>query len=220
MAGRRRAATEIGHDHADGHLEQLLSQFVSRWRCAVVLDHALGPWDHGTIGKSQVGEMDFGPAAQWDTIGENLLWFDRYLKQDASLAAKPYPAVRYFSMGDNVWRDADAWPPAGFSPVSFFLHSDGRANTRAGSGRLDRVPSGRDEPVDRFRADPADPTPASPVTAERPLHAATWAPVDQRPLEDREDVLVYTSQPLDAPLSLAGNPSVELFVSADTADAD
>ena len=50
--------------------------------------------------------------------------------------------------------------------------------------------------------------------------AATWAPVDQRPIEQRDDVLVYTSAPFSKPLTFAGNAKAKLFVSADTADAD
>jgi len=180
----------------------------------------LGPWDHGTIGKSQVGEVDFGSNAKWDSAGENLLWFDRYLKQDPAVVAKPFPAVRYFSMGDNVWKEVDRWPPPGMETTAFYLHYGGHANTRQGDGRLDRTPPKDRESADTFRANPADPTPACPVTSNRPLNAAPWAPVDQRVVEDRKDVLVYTSQPLTEPLTFVGEPKVELFVSADTPDAD
>jgi uncharacterized protein len=180
----------------------------------------LGPWDHGTIGRSQVGELDFGPHAQWDATGSTLQWFDRTLKRDPKTVNTPFPPVRYFLLGENQWHDADAWPPRGFEETPFYLHSGGKANSRAGDGRLDRTVPAADEPADRFRADPADPVPACPVTDKRPLHAAVWAPVDQRPLEDRPDVLVFTTAPLAAPLTFAGTPRAELFVSADTPDAD
>lgn len=180
----------------------------------------LGPWDHGTIGQSQVGEIDFGPQAVWDAAGENLAWFDRFLKQDPDAAAKPFSPVRYFSMGENQWREAATWPPPGFDSVSFYLHSGGRANSRRGDGTLNRDPPAADEPNDSFRADPSHPVPACPVTDKRPLSAATWAPVDQTAIEDRADVLVYTSAPFTEPLTFAGDVAAELFVSADTPDAD
>jgi len=85
---------------------------------------------------------------------------------------------------------------------------------------LDQTAPNTDEPVDSFQADPANPTPACPVTATRPLSSPTWAPVDQRPIEERSDVLVYTSQERTEPLTFAGHPQAELFVSADTPDAD
>ncbi|MCB1567957.1 MAG: CocE/NonD family hydrolase, partial [Xanthomonadales bacterium] len=180
----------------------------------------LGPWDHGTIGKSLVGEVDFGSEAQWDATAATLDWFDRTLKEGSDGAATSIVPVRYFVMGENRWHEAETWPPSGHEPTSFYLHSAGQANTRDGNGRLSRTAPKVDEPVDRFRADPADPAPACPVTDQRPLHAAIWAPVDQRPIEDRADVLCYTTEPLNEPLTFAGNASAELFVAADTPDAD
>jgi putative CocE/NonD family hydrolase len=180
----------------------------------------LGPWDHGSVGKSTVGEVDFGPAAIVDTFAIQLDWFDRHLKQDPAAIDKPFPPVRYFSMGDNVWHDAQTWPPDGFVASSFYLHADKKANTRNGSGKLNRQAPTTEEAVDTFLADPANPVPACPVTEKRPMKAAVWGPVDQSALEDRDDVLVYTSDAFSEPLSFAGNIEAELFVSADTPDAD
>ena len=180
----------------------------------------LGPWDHGTIGKSKVAEVDFGADAALDVGSIQQDWFDRYLKQDAAAQAKPFPPVKYFSMGDNVWRDAQTWPPEGVVATSFFLHSDGQANTRNGNGRLSRQAPTQEQPSDSFKADPANPTPSSPVTETRPLKAAVWGPVDQRATEDRDDVLVYTSDVLTEPLTFAGNIEAKLHVSTDTPDAD
>jgi putative CocE/NonD family hydrolase len=179
----------------------------------------LGPWDHGTVGKAKVADVDFGPAAVVDAVAGEIEFFDRELKPAAADAKFP-AAVRYFSMGDNAWHDADAWPPAGVRDVSFHLRSGGRANTRGGDGRLTREPPAADEPADAFRADPANPTPSCPVTAARPSKAATWGPVDQAATEDRDDVLVYTSEPFAEPLAFAGNPRAILHVSTDTPDAD
>lgn len=180
----------------------------------------LGPWDHGTIGKAQVGERNFGPHAEWDATAENLRWFDRVLKGDSAELTEFRPAVRYFSMGDNVWKEADTWPPSGSVDSSFYLSSMGHANTLHGDGKLAAQAPTSDEPRDLFVADPSDPTPACPVTDKRKLNAADWAPVDQRSIEERSDVLVYSSEVLQEPLTFAGNPAVELFVSADTRDAD
>ncbi len=180
----------------------------------------LGPWDHGTIGKSKVAEVDFGSKAALDVGAIQINWFDRFLKQDSAAQAVPFPAVRYFSMGDNVWHDAQAWPPEGATSTSFYLHSDGRANTRQGNGRLSIAAPTGEQPSDAFRADPARPVPACPVTDARPIKAAVWGPVDQSALEDRDDVLVYSTQPLTEPLTFAGNLETKLFVSTDTPDAD
>ena len=180
----------------------------------------LGPWDHGSIGRSKVGEVDFGENAVIDAAGENLKWFERRLLGKQPEQDNAEVPVRYFSMGDNVWHNATIWPPKGFTQTSFYLHSNGKANTSAGDGTLDLCPSTTEEAADRFQADPNDPAPACPVTEKRPLISATWAPVDQRPIEQRNDVLVYTSEPYTEPLTFAGNAKAKLFVSADTPDAD
>ena len=180
----------------------------------------LGPWDHGTIGQSQVGEVDFGENAIFDRIAANIQWLDRYLKKEAIASKTPFVPVRYFSMGDNQWKAAKTWPPSRFQETEFYLHSNGSANTRRGDGRLMRKPPRRNQPADTWMADPANPTPACPLTETRSLHQATWAPVDQRVIEDREDVLVYSTEVLDAPIEFAGNVTARLFVSSDTVDAD
>jgi hypothetical protein len=180
----------------------------------------LGPWDHGTIGKAQVVDVDFGPEAALDLSVIQLDWFDRHLKQDAVAKARPFSPVRYFSMGDNVWRDAATWPPEGFKDTSFYLQSAGHANTRQGNGRLTREAPTQEQPADSFRADPSKPTPSNPITAARPLKGVVWGPVDNRPLEDREDMLVYTSEPMTEPITFAGNVAAKLYVSTDTVDAD
>jgi putative CocE/NonD family hydrolase len=180
----------------------------------------LGPWDHGSVGKTKVAEVEFGTEATVDTFALQLDWFDRHLKQDAVAQAKPFPPVRYFSMGDNVWHDAQTWPPEGFTETSFYLHSDGKANTRKGNGRITREAPTGNQPADTFRADPAKPTPSNPITETRPIKAAVWGPADQSATEDRDDVLVYTSEPMTTPLTFAGNAEAKLHVSTNTPDAD
>ena len=174
----------------------------------------LGPWDHGSVGKTKTGEVEFGPEATVDTFALQLDWFDRHLKQDPATLSKPFPPVRYFSMGDNVWHDAQTWPPECFTATSFYMHSKGNANTRRGRGVLSLKAPTQDETPDTFRADPAKPTPST------PQKAAIWGPVNQGATEDRDDVLVYTSEPMTEPLSFAGNAEAKLHVSTDTPDAD
>jgi putative CocE/NonD family hydrolase len=123
-------------------------------------------------------------------------------------------------MGDNIWHDTQTWHPEGFTPTSSYLRSDGKANTRRGNGRLSREAPTNAEASDTFRADPSKPVPACPVTEKRPIKAAVWGPVDQTSLEDRDDVLVYTTPPFAEPMTFAGNLEAELSVSADTPDAD
>ena len=138
----------------------------------------LGPWDHGTIGKRELGDIDFGPTAELDLAGENLAWFDRILKRKGKAQT---PRVRYFSMGDNVWRAADQWPPAEATLTAYYLHSDGRANTRDGDGRLSTAPPDENEPSDGFRSDPSDPVPAWPPKLREGPFRPVLGPSRSRP---------------------------------------
>src|SRR5579862_1040581 len=177
----------------------------------------LGPWDHGTIGKAKVGDLDFGPNAEIELAGENLAWFNRFLQP---AAGEPFSSVRYFVMGENAWRSARNWPPDDSRPTWFYLRSGGHANTRRGDGHLERTVALDHELPDGFRADPSDPAPSAPSTATRGKYPSLWGPVDQSSIEDRADVLVYSTPVLSEPLAFAGPIEAELHVSADTPDAD
>ena len=179
----------------------------------------LGPWDHSTLGKEIEGGVNFGPKARLDVTDENLRWFDRFLKLSTNPKAD-FPKVRYFVMGPNEWRTASDWPPPETRETAFYLHSKGKANTRDGNGSLTMRPPAAGEPEDKFEADPRDPVPVEPPSADPPSRSSMFRPVDRATLQDREDVLVYTGQPARQELIVAGSPRAELWISADTPDAD
>jgi len=178
----------------------------------------LGPWDHGTVGKQVVANVDFGPEAKLDIAGENLRWFNRFLRPGKD--AEPFPAVRYFLMGDNVWRTANGWPPPDSVNTAFYLHSEGKANTRRGDGKLSTMAPAAAEPDDRFESDPDRPTPSEAADAPQPSRSTPWRPVDRSTIEDRNDVLVYTAATQSEPVSIAGQILADLWVSVDAPDAD
>ncbi len=176
----------------------------------------LGPWDHSGPSVTKVDDVVFGESAKLDELGENLAWFDRFLKGIGS--DKPFPRVRYFMMGENAWRTAADWPPPESSPTPFYLHSGGHANTRKGDGRLESFPSTALQPSDTFVSDPDDPVLAAPAHGKE--YVNRFGPFDQQLAQDRENVLVYSTPPLDEPVTFAGELSAQLYVSADTPDAD
>ena len=112
------------------------------------------------------------------------------------------------------------WPPPEARETAFYLHSKGKANTRDGNGSLTMRPPAADEPQDKFEADPRNPVPVEPPSADPPSRSSMFRPVDRAALQDREDVLVYTGQPARQEFIVAGSPRAELWVSADTPDAD
>jgi putative CocE/NonD family hydrolase len=177
----------------------------------------IGPWTHdayfGVFTASTAGGRDFGPAAlggRAGLAGMALGWLAEQLLEGQPAALPP---VRYFQMGDNQWIDAAAWPPDA-EPEHWYLHSAGRANSRDGDGRIDRTPPG-DEPPDSVVHDPDDPSPtAGGVHMAYGITATGVA--DQRGVEDRRDVLVYTSPVLLAPLRVAGPVTAELHLAAST----
>ena len=94
----------------------------------------MGPWGHATNRDSKLGEVDFGAGAIIDLRGEQLAWFDRWLKGIGT--EEPVTPARIFIMGENVWRDEQEWPLARTVWTRYHLRSDGRANSRFGDGAL------------------------------------------------------------------------------------
>jgi putative CocE/NonD family hydrolase len=174
----------------------------------------VGPWDHNG-GKAFLGEQYFSPFADArfsETPKFYLDFYDRHLKGDAS---KPVPGAKYFVMGSNAWKLAPSWPPA-HTRTPMFLSSDGNANSVDGDGTLAAAPSGG---PDIYRYDPLDPAPS---IGGRYFEAggSRPGPFDQRRVEQRKDVLVYTGDVLTAPLEIAGPVKLRLFMTCSTVDTD
>jgi hypothetical protein len=174
----------------------------------------VGPWTHSgpTARSTSIGDVDYGPNAGFDSDASMFDWFDHWLK-DRPTGVMGRAPVRLFIMGTNVWRDEQEWPLARAVPTPFYLRSGGRANTLNGDGTLARTVEAS-EPADHFTYDPANPVP----TGARGGYSRI--PSDQRDVERRQDVLVYTSAPLDAPLEVTGPVVAKLWVATDGPDTD
>ncbi|MHB9029735.1 MAG: CocE/NonD family hydrolase [Candidatus Latescibacterota bacterium] len=177
----------------------------------------IGPFDHGSSPPPE-SDIEFG---NWQALNINAVsdrWQDRWLLGSAN-GVETEPSVRFFLLGENQWADADAWPPEGAKEQSLFLRSDGKANSLIGSGRLDERAPGK-EPVDRFSYDPGNPVPTrgGSICCLREMTKA--GAMDQREIEQREDVLVYTSEELKNDLTVAGPVALELFAATSARDTD
>ncbi|MBS37047.1 MAG: X-Pro dipeptidyl-peptidase [Thiotrichales bacterium] len=178
----------------------------------------VGPWVHMPWVR-QVGEFDFGEAAA-STIDElQCRFFERWLRGiENGLDAEP--AVRLFVLGSNRWLYSPSWPPPSHETNTFYLHSDGRAASLNGTGQLTRERPQHSRTVDGFPANPHAPVASlGGRGADNPAVAPAGA-ADQRPEEFRNDVLVFSSEPLHEPLTLAGYPEVCLHVAANVPSAD
>lgn len=177
----------------------------------------MGPWDHGVNTVSKLGEVDFGPQSLIDLRGEELRWFDHWLKGTTSNSANTEEArVRIFVMGVNEWRDEHEWPLARTQWTSYYLHSGGQANSRFGDGTLSTTISNADEPFDSYRYDPARPVPF--ITD--PTSSQIGGPDDYAAIERRDDVLVYVTEPLTEDTEVTGPVRVDLYASSSAPDTD
>lgn len=177
----------------------------------------MGPWAHTSYDR-YLGEMNFGPtgaAAFAGVIGAYNQFFDRHLKGGTA----DLPAVRYFVMGANEWRTADAWPPPEATARGFYLHSAGGANSARGDGALSADRPGGNEPADRYLYDPLRPVPTEGGPTLQ-AQVGLPGPRDQRAIEARDDVLCYTSEPLAQPFTIAGPVTVTLWATTDAPDTD
>jgi putative CocE/NonD family hydrolase len=165
-----------------------------------------------------VGERNVGDARlDYDEL--TWAWFDRFLKGENNGIVEKMPKVRYYTMGLNKWQSSDTWPPQGALPMTFFLSSGGKANTLSGDGVLaTQAPEG-DSP-DTFAYDPMNPVPSYGGNVCCTGNAVAGGAFDQRKMEQRPDILVYTTEPLKEGAEVSGPIEATLYVSSDVKDTD
>jgi uncharacterized protein len=208
----------------DGFLEGGLNNFMNlKQNAATEQARAgqrllVGPWPHlypYDSPTSKVGDLDMGSEAMIRLGDLSVRWFDYWLKgvSNGIMDEKP---VSIFVMGDNTWRDENEWPLARTKYTPCYLHSGGKANTLNGNGTLSwDAPAS--EPADSFVYDPNDP---APTIGGSQLGPNPTGPQDQRPVEARPDVLVYTSEPVRQDLEITGPLTVKLFAASSATDTD
>ena len=165
-----------------------------------------------------VGERSVGDARlNYDEL--TYAWFDRFLKGEENGLLAKMPKVRYYTMGINKWQASDTWPPAGAQPLRFYLASGGKANTLNGDGQLLAAPPATDAP-DRFEYDPMNPVSSYGGNVCCTGNAVAGGAFDQRKMEERPDILVYSTAPLAEGIEVSGPIEVTLYVSSSARDTD
>jgi putative CocE/NonD family hydrolase len=165
-----------------------------------------------------VGERSMGDARlDYDALTYG--WFDYFLKGEKSRLLDTLPKVRYFTMGINKWQTSDSWPPKGAQQLTFTLASGGKANTRTGDGKLTLNAPRSDRP-DPFVYDPMKPVPSHGGNVCCTGNAVSGGAVDQQKMEERDDILVYSSDPLKEGMEVSGPIDFTLYVSSDVKDTD
>ena len=215
LAGVRVPVFSVGGWY-DNYVQSDLEAFAASRRRSGVNRILVGPWAHNMSAPFE--NVGFGPDAGVPVRALQLEWFDQWLMgKDSPLLSKP-PA-KIFVMGSNRWREAQAWPPAEARPKTLYLESAGRANSLAGDGALGDQEGRRPSP-DRFVFDPYVPVPTRGGAVCCNPKVFPWGPLDQRPVEQRKDVLVYTTRPLKRDLEAIGGVQAVLYVSSSARDTD
>jgi predicted acyl esterase len=174
----------------------------------------MGPWPHAGY-PTEVGELTFPDADRVDY--DLMIWLRACLLDEPGdmAAVATWPAVHYYTMGatgevdapGNEWRDADSWPPEGVEEVPAYLHP---------GNALAIEPPRADGGGDLFVYDPGDP---SPTWGGANLYIEDGAR-DQRAIEARDDVVVYSSPTLDEPVEVTGDLRAQIWIATDVPDTD
>jgi uncharacterized protein len=177
----------------------------------------VGPWIHIPWARLN-GVRNFGEEADNFLDSLQVKWFDYWLKGDQN-GILDEPPVRLFVMGVNRWREADRWPPSNVQVQEWYLHSSGRANSISGDGTLSReVPSA--EPPDIFVYLPEAAVPSQGGNSCCLPDVAPMGPFEQSYVEIRNDVLLFSTPPLEQDLEVTGRIDLVLYAATDVPDTD
>ena len=176
----------------------------------------IGPWPHNM--SIPFPDVDFGPHSSAAVRTMQLDWMDYWLRGKES-AMMSRPPVRIFVMGINEWREEREWPLARAKPTPYYLTGKLAANTLKGGGELSKNKP-RNEVSDQFVFDPRNPVPTQGGAVCCNPKVYPWGPMDQRTVESRTDVLVYTSGVLKKPVEVTGPVRVVLYASTSAPDTD
>lgn len=170
----------------------------------------VGPWTHVNFGVRKQGELEL-PEAEGEYTRETLQFFDYYLRDQKNNGWAQRPPVRYFQMGTNTWHSSNEWPDK-TRELSLYLDHDGKLLRESVASKQNT-----------FTFDPENPSPTvggGLLEIKRLKDSLPAGPLDQKPVESRNDVVMFTTDPLPANLSVLGQPKAELYVSSDREDTD
>src|SRR5512139_80371 len=199
------------------HVRKTATPEIANQQWAVIAPVAHCSYSRATE-ETIVGERNMGDA-RFDYSELIYGLFDRFLKGESSAQLDKLPKVTYYTMGANRWQTSNTWPPQGAQPMTFFLASGGRANTLDGDGALAPAPPATDRP-DAFTYDPMNPVTSYGGNVCCTGTAITAGSFDQRKMETRPDILVYTSAPFKEGTEVSGPIVPTLYVSSDARDTD
>ncbi len=201
----------------DVYAESDLDAFSRLAKRHQTIETWIGPWAHNP--GFQFSGRNFGPQAHMRIRAMQAEWFDQWVKKTPSAGTPAAPLLHIFVMGPNVWREEHEWPLTRTHYTPLYLTSEGHANSSAGNGTLDWQPIFTSRP-DTFTYDPRNPVPTAGGAICCDTKLMPPGPLDQRVVETRPDILVYTSAPLSEGIEVTGPVRVVLYVSTSANDTD
>ncbi|HXS97783.1 MAG TPA: CocE/NonD family hydrolase [Candidatus Limnocylindrales bacterium] len=191
----------------DNFVESDLDAFAALRKNGGLARILIGPWPHNMSIKFP--GVDFGPEADAPVRSLAIEWFDQWLMgKDTPLLSQP--PVKVFLMGANRWREAREWPPRDAHPRSFYLDANGTLASKPSAAQA----------RDRYTYDPRNPVPTIGGAVCCNPKVFPWGPMDQRPVEKRPDVVVYSTEPLKQDLEVVGPVKAVLWISTSARDTD
>ncbi len=166
-----------------------------------------------------VGERSVGDA-RLNYDAQIYSWFDLWLKGEQNDFKENTPRVQYYTMGSNKWQSSETWPPSNAKMETFFLQSRGEANSLFGDGKLISKNPGEQDNADAFTYDPMNPVTSYGGNVCCTGNAVKGGSFDQQVMETRNDILVYTTDPLKEGVEVTGSVETMLYVSSDVKDTD
>lgn len=229
-SARERVDEPLPAFHLTGWFDFLLDSTLASYEWMTRIDPAgaasgrqqlvIGPWDHASYSGVYM-DRQFGPSAHIlnaDVNGRHVRFYDAWLRGNTAVINET-PPVRIFVMGVNQWRDEQAWPLPDTRYVDFHLSSGRSANSRSGGGSLALVAPTCDG-RETYLYDPMRPVPSAGGRMSPMPRPNSCGPVDQREIEDREDVLCFSTEPLTSPIEVTGPIRLVLHVSSSARDTD
>lgn len=173
----------------------------------------IGPWTHA----DPIRFPDGGDAGSYRqaSLAPSIAWFDHHLRGEP-LDSRFHAPIRLYVMGENIWRDEQEWPLRRTVYTPYYLSSGGGANAVSGNGKLSVTPPQDSEPPDVYRYDPLTPVPTRGGAMLGPRAGIHM----QEDVENRLDVLVYTSERLQHDMEITGPIKAELFVTTSAPNTD
>ncbi len=201
----------------DNYAESDLDMFSRLSTAHKRVETWIGPWAHNPALKFPT--RNFGPEASIPIRSTQADWFDRWSHETSGDTDFGAAVLHIFVMGPDIWREEHEWPLNRTRYTAFYLSSEGRANGKAGDGELYRHPVHR-EPPDSFTYDPKNPVPTAGGAICCEPKVLPPGPLEQSAVEQRPDVLVYTSGPLHEDLEVTGPVKTILYASTSANDTD